>query len=163
MVCGAAWSAPTPPPTWRYSVERDAMRGTSQTTACIRASTRVSLPAPYRTQAPLLCVRGDTVFMTLPAGGQFLTTDDGKVSVDGGEVDTFEMTGPSDGSYDTIFFDRQAGPESIAGFRQADYEKAVAALPPLASQIRSGRRVIVEVAFYRAGRQQVTFDVAGLK
>ena len=97
--------------TWRYTVSRDAMRGTADRTACVRSTNRASLGFPYHDQAVELCVRRQggvsKVFIRLPLGGQFLTHDGISVRLDGGAVEAFDTGGALDGSSNLLFVDQR--------------------------------------------------------
>jgi TonB family protein len=89
---------------------------------------------------------GLNIFLDLPAGGQFECSDsencDVSVSFDGAPVETYSASTPNDGSDDTIFLDSES---------------------ELLAKIKASRRAVFEVVFYRAGTQQLTFSLAGLR
>jgi hypothetical protein len=175
-------------PGWRYSEIHDRMRGTTSVLACIRASTHLLLSAPYRSQAPDLCISGDNshqdVYLKLPFGGQFLTHEGAELSLDDGAVQSFSTVGAADDSNDTIFFDMNyaeverhmtasAAFDQSEGMKNAnaeerakrltDWENAYAATTPtLADEIAAAKKMIVEVHLFQNGVQQVSFDVHGL-
>jgi hypothetical protein len=150
---GATAIAGQSAPTWRYTTERDAMRGTSERTACIRAVNRVSLTFPYHPQSPDLCViEGDhvgRVFLRLPRGGQFLSHEGAVVSIDGGKGQYMPAATAADGSTDILYLHGWAANPPLS--------------PGLADQIVDAKHLVVEVTFYRDGTQQAMFDVYGLK
>jgi hypothetical protein len=135
---------------WDYENDTDQMRGTSTKTASVTSDNTVNLDFPYGDVHGQLWVRKrgtgplDAAFEV--EKGQILCNSfsESVVSIkfDDGPIQKFRCTDASDGSDNVAF------------------------LLPAArflSEVRKSKRAIVEAEFYQQGRQQFTFDTAGLK
>lgn len=137
------------PAGWTYSEKKDEMRGSVSRFARLSATRPISLGFPYGESTPELVIRQDPKYgfdIYITANGQFLcrSYDDDTVSVkfDAGEIEQWACGEAEGGSSDILFI---INAESfLAKLRKAD-------------------RIIVEADMYEAGRQQMPFDVKGLK
>lgn len=144
----AAASPTTNSSGWIYNEKKDEMRGATTKTATVESSTPLNLDFPYGESTPRLHVRQDPkwgfdIFIT--ANGPFLCRSyDDTVSVkfDNGPIREWSCAEGDGGSSDIIFFNREQS---------------------FLAELKKAKKVIVEVSMYNAGRQQITFPVAGLK
>ncbi|HEX2764741.1 MAG TPA: hypothetical protein VHM92_12975 [Allosphingosinicella sp.] len=136
-------------PGWTYSETKDEMRGSIGRSARIDALAAISLGFPYGESTPQLVLRQDPKYgfdIYLTANGQFLcrSYDDDTISVkfDNGPIEQWACADAESGSSDIVFVVRA---ESFL------------------AKLRKAKRLIVEADMYEAGRQQMKFEVGGLK
>ncbi len=143
-------SPPTPQTTWSYISDQDEMRDAPIHHACTTSTNVVRLGFPYGTQRTRLCVRqhprwGQDVIVRLEGNGQILCSSyDGctvRVRFDEGDVSGYSAAGPSDHSTDVIFIQND--------------ERFLRSL-------KGSSRTIIEVEFYQAGTQALSFETTGL-
>ncbi|MEP9401514.1 hypothetical protein [Sphingomonas sp. VNH70] len=134
---------------WSYSEDVDKMRGGKNKVASVSATEPIHLPFPYGESTPTLNIRRDTKFgfdIYVSANGQFLcrSYDDDSIAVkfDDGPVRDWRCAEADGGSSDIVF---------------------VLQAQKFLSEIKKAREVTIEAPMYEAGRQQMTFKVAGLK
>lgn len=148
-----AASAPTepaePPSEWQYSENRDEMRGSSERFASVTSENELHFGFPYGDTRARLELRQSARFgfdiMVSVESGQFTcySFSGGRIAVkfDDGPIRNYGCNRPSDGSTEIIFIENQQ---------------------QFLSQLRRARRVVIEAEFFREGRQQLIFNVAGL-
>lgn len=146
-VAAAAVDA-APPAGWTYSETKDEMRGSTGRFARLGARDPINLAFPYGQSTPELVLRRDPKYgfdVYLSANGQFLcrsyNNDTVSVKLDDGPIEEWACADAESGSSDIIFIVRA---ESFL------------------AKLRKAKRLIIEADMYQAGRQQMTFDVAGL-
>ena len=139
--------------------------------ACAYATGRVRLAWPYHAQTPELCVRDGSTFVFLPAGGQFEPDTLAAVKIDDAPVAEFSTAAAKD----LLWIVHQKGltftePQPDPGVDRAAYDdwetrmKHFYETPvDLTEQLPTAHTVTIELPLYDNGRQQVTFNVAGLK
>lgn len=145
-----AAAAPHTSTGWRYSASTNPMHDEPDKLACVLSQNPVRLSFPYRSQRLRFCVRhqaksGLNIYVDLPYGGQFSCGVDGcdvQVRFDQDKPTAFSANVPTDGSDNTLFFNDE----------QALFDGLV-----------NAKRMVVEATFYRAGDQDLVFDVHGLK
>jgi hypothetical protein len=143
-------ASPAPTSKWAYSEDKDEMRGDITRYATLDSENEVDLDFPYGTVHGQITVRrrkqdGLNVLFSVEKG-QILchSFTDSYVSVkfDDKPIQKFRCTSASDGSTETAFL-MPAG-KALAGLRTA-------------------KRVVIEAEFFQKGRQQFTFEAAGLR
>jgi hypothetical protein len=145
---GTVSSDTDPASNWEYENDVDQMRGTSTVEATVTSNNTVDLQFPYGEVQGRLWVRKrggslDAAFEV--EKGQILCNsfDESVVSIkfDSGPIQKFRCTDASDGSNNVAFL-----------------------LPAgrFLSEVKKSKRAIVEAEFFQQGRQQFTFDTAGL-
>ena len=133
---------------WEYRNDTDQMRGTSTEEATVTSNNTVDLQFPYGEVRGQLWVRKrgaslDAAFEV--EKGQVLCNSFSEsivsIKFDSGAVQKFRCTDASDGSNNVAFL-----------------------LPAgrFLSEVKKSKRAIVEAEFFQQGRQQFTFDTAGL-
>lgn len=134
---------------WSYSEKRDEMRGSVARFARLSALEPINLDFPYGESTPELVLRQDPKYgfdIYITANGQFLcrSYDDDTISVkfDDGGIEQWACGDAEGGSSDIIF---------------------VISAERFLAKLRKAKRLIVEADMYQAGRQQMKFEVAGLK
>lgn len=145
----ASLAASHPATGWHYSSAPDLVRDRPDHLACVLSQNSVRLGFPYRSQRLRLCLRrqektGLNVYVDLPAGGQFSCGADHcdvDLRFDQNEPQSFMANTADDGSNDVLFLDEERS---------------------VANRILAAHRLIVEAVFYRAGTQDLVFDVRGL-
>lgn len=145
-------ASPVPPPAtrWRYSQERDEMRGTTMRVARVVSDNSEAVGPSYGTVAATLFVRqrpedGLTVGIRLDRGHVLCrAAEDTNVWIrfDDGPIEAFRCSEATDRSTETAFL--------------RDSARAL-------ERLRSSRQAIVEVELYQQGRRQFTFQTAGLR
>lgn len=134
---------------WTYTESEDKMRGGVTKIARVNAMEPIRLSFPYGESTPTLNVRQDTkwgfdIFLT--ANGQFLcrTYNDDTISVkfDTGPIREWACADADGGSSDVLF---------------------VRESKRFLTEIKKAKEVTIEAPMYEAGRQQMTFRLAGLK
>lgn len=150
LAAGATAAAKDSDGGWTYDERQDEMRGATGRAARIESDKTLSLGFPYGETRPVLTVRQDPKFgfdIYITSEGQPQCNDimdRGEISVkfDSGPVKEWSCARAADGSPGIVFFNS---------------EKA------LLAKLKASRRMIVEIEYYNAGRQQFGFNVAGLK
>lgn len=134
---------------WVYDERKDEMRGETSKFARLDANSPINLNFPYGSSTPKLTIRQDAKYgfdIFITANGQFLCrswdNDTLSVKFDDGPIREWSCAESDGGSSDIVFFNNERS---------------------LLSEIRKAKRFIVEANMYDAGRQQMTFDVAGLE
>lgn len=134
---------------WSYSEKKDEMRGNTARFARLSARDQIHLDFPYGASTPELALRQDPKYgfdIYLSANGQFLcrSWDDDTISVkfDDGPIESWACADAESGSSDIIF---------------------ITAAERFLAKLRKAKRVVIEADMYQAGRQQMSFDVAGLE
>lgn len=134
---------------WKYQESTDRMRGTKTKFAVTTSTNTANFDFPYAGGSRLnLTVRnretdGLSVILTI-SKGQFVCFMGCAISAkfDDDAIVSFQASGSSDGSSDTIFI----GDESV-----------------VLEKLRGAKRVIIEADFYDYGAKQFSFNVKGLK
>lgn len=137
------------PDNWYYSERRDELRNSTVYAASVSSNDRAYFAFPYQGGSSLdITVRKhpswgtDVVFQI--SKGQFqcgIESCKGTISFDG-SVETLTLSPPEGYSPEVLF---------------ATYG------PAIMRKLKSADRVVVELPFYQEGRQQFTFDTAGLE
>lgn len=135
--------------TWQYETTKDEMRGTTSSRASVVSTNQLDFAFPYHggSSGKLLLRRkdGELSVMIFISKGQFTCFDyqDDKVAMkfDAGPVLQYACSRADDGRTDVIFI----SPEQ-----------------EILERLRKSKRLTVEAQFFQAGRQQLTFDTAGL-
>ena len=134
---------------WAYSEETDKMRGAKNRLASVEATEPIRLDFPYGESSPKLNVRQDAKYgfdIFITANGQFLcrSYQNGTLSIkfDSGPVREWPCSEADGGSSEIVFFNSEQ---------------------KMLSELKRAKTVIVEAPMYNAGRQQMTFNVKGLK
>ncbi len=138
-----------PETAWTYSESKDEMRGSTSKAANLSSTNTLQLSAPYGATNPVLTVRKDPKFgfnIFISSDGQPLcrsyNDDTLSVKFDNGPIREWSCSEAADGSPGIVFFDREQS---------------------FLAAIKKAKKMVVEVNYYDAGRQQITFPVAGLK
>lgn len=143
-------SPPAPPSKWEYSENKDEMRGTTTRYASLDSENEVDMEFPYGTVRGKLLVRkrpedGLNVIFSVEKGQVLCNGISGNsyvsIKFDDKPVQKFSCTDSSDGSSEHAFI--EAASRALAGLKGA-------------------KRTIIEAEFFQRGRQQFTFDTAGL-
>ena len=142
--------SPAAPPTkWDYSESVDQMRGTTTKFAMLESENELDLGFPYESGKALLTIRRrpeDGLNVMLKVGGQFMCSafTDSYVSIkfDDGPIGRYRCTEPSDVTTGVAFIENESR---------------------LVEKMRTSKTMIIEAEFFQHGRQQLTFDVAGLQ
>lgn len=144
-------AAPTTTPTtgWVYEQSDDRMRGAKNRRASVDAVESITLPFPYGESVPTLNIREDAKYgfnIYLRANGQFLCRsyqdDTLSVKFDSRPIREWSCAEADGGGSEIVFINR---------------ERAFLA------ELKKASEVTIEAPMYEAGRQQMTFKVAGLK
>lgn len=143
--------APDPDTAWVYRTDADPMTDGEVSQACTRSEEPVRLNFPYSPVYARLCLRehprhGLDVIVELLGQGQIVCSSyqDCTVGVrfDKGSVQQFSAAEPSDHSSNAIFIRNAKRFETSA--RKAD-------------------KTLIQLEFYQAGTQTLSFNTAGLK
>jgi hypothetical protein len=138
------------PERWLYRESPDKMRGTNTRYASVQSINKLYFDLPYSggSSATLMLRKspefGRDVILSIEKGQFLCNSYDGctvAMRFDSGKVEKYSAVEPSDGSSDVLFL--------------RPYEKIV-------SKLRNSKHLTIEAEFYREGRQQIEFDVAGL-
>ncbi len=141
----------TSQPKWHYSETKDEMRGTSSRFATVDSNNKVDMGFPYGRVYGQIIVRerpsdGLNIMFAINKGQilchSFSDEDYVTVKFDDNAIERYSCSSPSDGSSETAFLSN---------------EKL------FLSNLKKSRKLIVEAEFFQNGRQQFTFDIAGLK
>lgn len=136
---------------WVYDVLTDPMVDKRGHSACVRSDDQVQLQPPYSPVGAHLCIsqrpKGQVyVLLTLDGDGQILCRSYETCSVhlrlDNGPMRTISGIGPSDGSTNAVF---------LLGTGK------------LIPQIKASSVTRIELEYYQAGQQALTFKTAGLE
>lgn len=150
--------AESPPPgpadpvtAWTYTSARDPMTDKPTREACVRSTNEANLAWPYHPVTALLCLRdspqwGRDVYVRLDGDGQILCTSYSRCNIrvrfGDGPPAAFSGTDAADHSSNIVFITNRAR-----------FERGLA---------RAGT-TIVQLEFYQAGAQALTFPTAGFK
>jgi hypothetical protein len=133
---------------WQYSRSKDEMRGATGNVATIEAIEPIRLPFPYGESTPMLTLRKDPKYgfdIFVRANGQFLcrsyNNDTVSVKFDGGPIREWSCAEAESGSSEIVFINRESA---------------------FLAELKKAKKVTIEANMYEAGRQQMTFNVAGL-
>lgn len=145
-----AEASPEAPSEWRYSTEKDQMRGNETRYAQVDAIEPIKLDFPYGEQVGQILIRqspkfGFNILAGVPSGQIMCNAySNSHISVkfDDGPVRNYGCTDASDGSNNMIFI------QSAKGFL---------------ANLKKSKRVMIEAEFYQNGLQQMTFNTANLK
>jgi hypothetical protein len=141
---------PTSSSQWQYATSEDPMRHAQQRTASLESTDELHFSFPYSDARGRLILRQSPQFgfdiMLAIDSGQFVchSFTGGRVAIkfDDGPVRDYTCNEAADGDTTTIFL----------GSEQE-----------LLSQLRRSRTMMLETEYFQAGRQQLTFNVAGLQ
>lgn len=140
------------PKNWQYKTTKDDMRGTTTNFATTVSTNTVNFDFPYNGGSKLLLTLRETgnqkdVIVTI-SKGQILCGIRGcdlSFKFNDGAVQSITMSEPDNHSSEALF---------------VMYDKTE---DKIISQIKSSKKLVVEVPFYQEGRKQFTFDVSGLE
>ena len=140
------------PKNWQYKTTKDDMRGTTTNFATTVSTNTVNFDFPYSGGSKLLLTLRETgnqkdVIVTI-SKGQILCDIRGcdlSFKFDDGAVQSITMSEPDNHSSEALF---------------VMYDKTE---DKIINQIKSSKKLIVEVPFYREGKKQFAFDVSGLE
>jgi hypothetical protein len=134
---------------WVYTEQTDKMRGAKNRRAVVDAIEPINLASPYGTSTPTLNIRQDAKYgfdIFIHANGQFLcrvyNNDTISVKFDSGEIEDWACADSDGGGSEIVF---------------------VTDAKSFLSRLKKSKEVTVEAQMYEAGRQQMTFKVAGLE
>lgn len=139
---------------WEYEAREDKMRGKSRSVASLISSDSIQQKFPYEGPTSLrVALRDDPQFgkdvMLILSQGQLpCYSYEGcsfRAKFDDGPIQHFGATGPDSGHGNVLFVSGSAGRKKFM------------------SSLRKAKKIIIEVDVYDAGRQQFTFEPAGLK
>jgi hypothetical protein len=136
------------PSNWSYSEDKDEMRGTATKYAQTDSENELDFGFPYDNSHGTLMLRkrpSDGLNVILSIKGQFICNSfEGEtvaVKFDSGPIEHFGCNEAADGSPGYLFIE---APQKFV------------------RKLRKAKKVIIEAQFFEHGRQQLTFDVAGL-
>ena len=137
---------------WQYETSKDEMRGIESKFATTVSTNTVNFDFPYNGGSKLILTlrkRGSEVdVMVSITKGQILCgiqNCEAAFKFDGGSVQSITMSEPDNHSSDMLF---------------VSYDKTES---KIINQLKSSKKLVIEVPFYQEGRKQFTFDVSGLK
>lgn len=137
---------------WRYETSKDEMRGIESKFATTVSTNTVDFDFPYNGGSKLLLTlrkRGAEVdVMVAVSKGQILCgIQNCEVAFKFGnsEVQSVTMSEPDNHSSDLLFI---------------SYDKTES---KIINQLKSSKKLVIEVPFYQEGKKQFTFDVSGLE
>lgn len=140
------------PKNWQYETTKDEMRGIESKFATTVSTNTVDFDFPYNGGSKLILTlrkRGSEVdVMVSITKGQILCgiqNCEAAFKFDGGAVQSITMSEPDNHSSDMLF---------------VSYDKTES---KIINQLKSSKKLVVEVPFYQEGRKQFTFDVSGLQ
>lgn len=140
------------PKNWQYETSKDEMRGIESKFATTVSTNTVDFDFPYNGGSKLILTlrkRGSEVdVMVSITKGQILCgiqNCEAAFKFDGGAVQSITMSEPDNHSSDMLF---------------VSYDKTES---KIINQLKSSKKLVVEVPFYQEGRKQFTFDVSGLQ
>jgi len=135
--------------TWSYSVKEDKMRNTKTKYATVSSTNTLNFDFPYDGgSSGIITIRNSSKFgkdiLLRISKGQFNCGSTCSVTVkfDNGKLLKYSADTASDGSIDVIF---------IQGFER------------FVKQLKTAKKMMIEVEFFQAGSQQLEFDVSGLE
>jgi len=135
---------------WRYDEDEDPMGGVTKT-ACVTSKDTVSLSWPYQAQRMQFCIRrspkfGLDAYTALEGDGQILCNSYSRchirVRFDDQTARSWPGAEAADGSSNIVFLNRTQ---------------------TLVTNLKSAKRLRVELEFYQNGLQSVEYDVNGLE
>lgn len=140
------------PKNWQYETSKDEMRGIESKFATTVSTNTVDFDFPYNGGSKLILTlrkRGSEVdVMVSITKGQILCgiqNCEAAFKFDGGAVQSITMSEPDNHSSDMLFVSHDKTESKII------------------NQLKSSKKLVVEVPFYQEGRKQFTFDVSGLQ
>lgn len=140
------------PKNWQYKTTKDDMRGTTTSFATTVSTNTVNFDFPYNGGSKLLLTLRETgnqkdVMVTISKGQILCGIQwcDLSFKFDDGAVQSITMSEPDNHSSEMLF---------------VVYDKTE---DKIINQIKSSKKLIVEVPFYQEGKKQFTFDVSGLE
>lgn len=145
---GESRNNPTVSENWSYREEKDEMRGSTSRWASVDATKDITLDFPYGSSRPSLTVRfmkqyGTDVMLSL--NGQITcrsyNQDTVSVKFDDGSIKAWRCLSSDDGDSSTAF---------------------ISPAKPFIAALKRAKTVTIEAPIYQAGKQQMTFEVAGL-
>jgi hypothetical protein len=143
-------AAPASPGSWQYRTTRDEMRNAEERIARVQSLNSLHFDFPYGDAFGQISIRqsprfGFDIFLTID-NGQFVchSFTGGRIAAkfDDEPILNYPCDSAADGSPTILFLGHERD---------------------FLSRLRRARRVVIEVDFYQAGRQQLRFDVAGLR
>jgi hypothetical protein len=136
------------PSNWSYSENKDEMRGTTTKYAQTDSENELDFGFPYGSSHGTLMLRkrpSDGLNVILSIKGQFICNafegETVTVKFDSGPIEHFGCNETADGSPGYLFIE---------------------ASQKFVRKLRKAKKVIIEAQYFEHGRQQLTFDVAGL-
>ncbi len=136
---------------WEYKNSKDEMRGIETKFASTVSANTVNFDFPYNGGSKLIMALRktgtDTDVMLSISKGQILCdfrNCEVAFKFDNGNVQSITMSRPSDHSSDLLF---------------VAYDKTK---HNIINELKTSKKLVVEVQFYREGKKQFTFDVSGL-
>lgn len=135
---------------WKYSTEKDEMRGGESRFAQVDASDTIKLDFPYGEQRGQILIRqspkfGFDILVGVPSGQIMCNSYSNSyisVKFDEGPVRRYGCTDASDGSNNMVFI------QGAKGFL---------------SNLKASKRVVIEAEFFQNGLQQMAFNSSNLK
>jgi hypothetical protein len=136
---------------WKYTETTDELTGKPTKTACTTSTNEVHLEPPYESVTADFCIRnsakfGIDAYINLNGSGQILCSSyEGctvKASFDKGPVKAFPGAEAADHSSNIIFINNTNR---------------------LIAEVKKSETVVIELRFYQAGVQDLTFKTEGLK
>lgn len=143
-------AAPASSGNWEYRSNRDEMRNADERIARVQSVNSLHFDFPYGEAFGQVTIRqsprfGFDVFLTID-NGQFVchSFTGGRIAAkfDDEPIRNYSCDNAADGSPTILFVGNERD---------------------FLSRLRRARRLVIEVDFYQAGRQQLRFDVAGLR
>ena len=138
------------PGNWQYTTNRDEMRNADEQIARVQSTNSLQFDFPYGEAYGQISIRqsprfGFDVFLTID-NGQFVchSFTGGRITAkfDDAPIRNYPCNDAADGTPTILFLGNER---------------------EFLSRLRRARRLVIEVDFYQAGRQQLRFDVAGLR
>lgn len=134
---------------WRYSEDKDEMRGAVTRYANLDANQSIHLNFPYGEQTPRITIRqspqfGFHILVGVPSGQVMCNSwSNSHISVkfDDGPIQRYGCNDAADGSSNMVFI------EGAKGFL---------------TKLRKSKKAVIEAEFFQNGMQQMTFDTANL-
>lgn len=137
---------------WIYNTTKDEMRGQEEKFATTVSTNSVDFDFPYNGGSKLILTLrksgNKTDVMVTVSKGQILCGIRGcetALKFDTGAVQTITMTEPDNHASDVLFVMHDKTEDKII------------------NQLKTSKKLVIEVPFYQEGKKQFTFDVSGLK
>lgn len=137
---------------WIYNTTKDEMRGREAKLATTVSTNSVDFDFPYNGGSKLILTLrksgNKTDVMVTVSKGQILCGIRGcetAFKFDTGAVQTITMTEPDNHASDVLFVMHDKTEDKII------------------NQLKTSKKLVIEVPFYQEGKKQFTFDVSGLK